>query len=625
MTSTPSVGYLPLRILLTESLVVRTRFDPMSITTDTVISGRAQRGMLAAALPRNRHDELIDAWIARGEAIRFAPAFPRLEAAEKQPVATVPAPLSLSGEKKPEDTDKRALVDRLVQEPGASAVPLRALTGTITPDFRHLVTPMTSTEQYLGVERTGQLQPGVPFITTSLDPGQVFEARWRLSAGSPDELEALAGDILGVLAGREGRLSLGSGGTRAHGGGVRVTCAAPSGTGHTVMDRTSHARTVWRAGTDRFLVLLAPALLTDGAGVHNPLVFAKHALEVVRSLLGREREAVVPVGSYVEPRIVGAYHRLYHGPMAERRAAAPGSVLRLRACRDIGISEIRALEDIQLGERAVDGFGAFVLLPPPHDEAVLKANRKPVPACEQAPRGASPRRRVLLADGTGVDVEEDIADGTALRPGSGTPLSTLYDAMLWQAVAEPVRARARDLAAGMVGTLTPSLLGRLREIAAAPVAPEGNEDAARTTLKRLALAVTSDKPEASLGAVSPFKPFTSSALAAVETAKVTLYKEKTSVQNWLCQTAKDPAASWTNNKAQGTELAKAINTVDLAGGSVRDASGELSTAAQKWLSDPAVLARLSLLLITTWLAERTRIAHQNETERADRAESGERS
>src|SRR5699024_11860383 len=75
----PVSAYLPLRYVLTDTLAVRTIFDPLRVESDHVIAGRAQRGMLAAALLRAGRDRQLHAWVARGDRLRFAPAHPRLE------------------------------------------------------------------------------------------------------------------------------------------------------------------------------------------------------------------------------------------------------------------------------------------------------------------------------------------------------------------------------------------------------------------------------------------------------------------------------------------------------------------------------------------------------------------
>src|SRR5690625_656557 len=62
----PVSAYLPLRYVLTDTLAVRTIFDPLRVESDHVIAGRAQRGMLAAALLRAGRDRQLHAWVARG-------------------------------------------------------------------------------------------------------------------------------------------------------------------------------------------------------------------------------------------------------------------------------------------------------------------------------------------------------------------------------------------------------------------------------------------------------------------------------------------------------------------------------------------------------------------------------
>src|SRR5699024_4536115 len=204
--------------------------------------------------------------------------------------------------------------------PTDPTVPYKAVREPLTPDRASRVVPRTTTERYLGPPHTGTHGRGVPFFATTLDPGQVFEARWQLLGDNEEELRELAEQILEVLAEAEGTLTLGSGGTRAH-GGVRVEPVDPE---HPLSpDRISGAgsnRSV-PAGEPVDLLLLSPALLVGDHGVERP--------------------------------------------MAQRWAARPGAVVRLRPDRALTTAQVRDLEAHPVGERVTDGYGQFTLLPPP--------------------------------------------------------------------------------------------------------------------------------------------------------------------------------------------------------------------------------------------------------------------
>ncbi|MDA8369378.1 MAG: hypothetical protein M0026_05865 [Nocardiopsaceae bacterium] len=589
-------AYLSLRFVLTDSLIVRSGYDPLRITTDPVINGRAQRGMLAAALRHAGRSDLIEEWIARGETVRFAPAFPRLEDGTRA-MMTVPTPRAWHIATT--DGVPGGLVD-LVAEAGAPGATYRSLGGLVTPDLTERAMPVTRTEQYLGTARTGNGSTGVPFFTTSLDPGQVFEARWQLRAATRTELRSLAARILDVLTAADGLLSLGSGSGRAHGGGIRIT-PAHSRTDLLTADRVDAGRCAWERGHERDLLLLAPALIDDDQGRPCPAALPDTAARVLADLLGPDAAEVT--GAHVGQQPVGAYHRMYQGPMAERWTAAPGSVVRLRARRDITLHEIRAVEARALGRRAADGYGAAALLPipvpvgAPIDRPPLASSsgappepgrRFAAPAGRPGPERTELRTRpVPLADGSPAWVDPTWVAAQAGADPSTSPVARLQDALLGRAAAEPVRARARDLAHRSARLPPLSLLARLREVAAAPASGPA------AVLARIA-GVAAGDPDRS----APHTPFTEAARqAAAETSIPHGSGESTLIQ-WLEESARTPAAWWEQAGPDTAVLEAALLPVDLAW----ERGGGLSDAARAWQARPDVVARFVLLLIGTWFS-----------------------
>ncbi|MUL43830.1 hypothetical protein FZ103_22135 [Streptomonospora sp. PA3] len=584
-------AYLGLRYVLTESLVVRSDYDPLRITTAHAVTGRAQRGMLAAALRQAGREDLIEPWIARGRAIRFAPAFPLLED-DSGSAQTVPAPRCWHVR-----TPGGDLAD-LLAAPASHTSAYRTLTGHVTPDLTRRAAPLTRTEQYLGVARRDAGRHGAPYFTTSLEPGQVFEARWQLTADGHAGAEDLAERIWEVLAAADGLLSLGSGGSRAHGGGLRATRAGgPAGI---LADRVDAGRRTWRRGEERDLLLLAPAHIDDDLGRPSPAALPRAAARAAAEALGAGSAEVV--GTYLHQEAVGAYHRMYRGPMAEQWAAAPGSVVRLCAARDIAVEEVRALEARPLGRRAADGNGAAALIPIPApggapaeqpplahtrvarpDSARRFALERPAP--EAAPERAI--RPVTLADGSPAWVDPDWVSAETCAPPARSPVARLQDVLLSRAAAEPVRSRARDLARRSARLPSAPLLGRLREVASAP-APE-----AATALARLAGVVAGDSRRA-----APHPPLQAAARAELAAACVPHGTGELALPEWLDSAARTPRAWWEHAAPDPDTLARALAPVDLAW-----RRGEGSTAAAAaWAERPDVVARLSLQLITTWLA-----------------------
>ena len=593
-----AVAYLPLRYVLTDSLAVRTSFDPLHVVSAAAVSGRAQRGMLAAALARTGRERELTEWVARGEHVRFAPAHPRLEqhARDGAQVVAHPPPAHLYSPGKDGDT----LVDAFCGGTDDPSRPYRAVRDPLTLDRSLRAAVHTTAERYLGRSRAGRTRRGLPFYTTSLDPGQVFEARWQLRGPDHAFLRELAERILQVLEEARGTLTLGSGGTRAH-GGVDVGPVDPEhplSPDRVAWPRSDRSRA---AGEAADLLLLSPALLVGAQGQQRP-----HSLvPAVRELWERCRPGVRVdvVAAHVEPVLVGAYHRGYRGPMAQRWAAAAGSVVRLRPGEALSTTGVRELEAHALGERVIDGYGQFVLLdPPPTVPEPFAPPSEPVPARR--------RETVTLPDG-GVLPEPD-----PRQVSRDSQVGLLYDELLWNAAAQPVRDHARALARSCVptlGPLTPSLLGRLREVLAHP---HRTPDEALTALR-----ATLTGAETTVGA---HKVLRERAVRALERARMTHRGMRITVHRWLSDLSGDGAAVrwWNANRPEGAHesaYARAIAAVDLTCPdglpNTRYPNG-LSEAAREW--ERRAASRLCLLLVSSWMAEATRaLGEDPERERGD--------
>ncbi|MFB9800280.1 hypothetical protein ACFFN5_06980, partial [Streptomonospora salina] len=306
---------------------------------------------------------------------------------------------------------------------------------------------------------------------------------------------------------------------------------------------------------------------------------------------------------HVHQETAGAYHRMYRGPMSEQWTAAPGSVVRLRAGRDIGLEEIRALEARPLGRRAADGHGAAALIPVPAPGAPAPADRPPLAHTRTARPGGrrftltrpesgvepthSGVQPVTLADGSPAWVDADWVSAEAAADPDRSPVARLQDTLLSRAAAEPVRARARDLARRSVRLPSAALLGRLREVAAAP-APDP-----AAALSRLGGVVTGDADGA-----APHTPVPEAARAELEAAAVPHGSAELSLARWIDGAAHDPRAWWRCAAPDSDALARALAPVDLAW-----RPGErVTAAAESWAARPEVAARLSLQLVGAWLA-----------------------
>ncbi|RCV54970.1 hypothetical protein DEF28_06870 [Marinitenerispora sediminis] len=612
-------GYLRLRYHTTQSMVLRTDLNPLFVRSAAVIEGRVQRGMLASVLHRAGRRDLVPEWVARGAVVRFATAFPLLEPEGMRPTPTIPAPRWLRAHV--EKGVGVGLVDTLAARGGDTGRTgeggrTRSYDGLVTPDLRYRAVPAMSTEQYLGRGDGGGPGSGTPFLTTSVDHGQVFEARWQLRAPDEAGLRALAAEIRTILVGGGHPVTLGADRTRAHGGRVLVGTlpGTPGGDSPLAVDRTACPASAWPAGEHRDLVVLAPALIVDDRGQPHPGALPAAVRRLAERVVGPD--AVAVEASHIEPCELVGYHVGYRSEMAQRWAAAPGSVVRLRAMRDLAAEEVRALESVPLGTRTVDGNGAFVLLPEP-DLSRLPEDRVPTAAGEAGPpyrrNGGGPGTPVTLANGESAQVSSDgLAAAVRSEAGKDAPLAALYDKLLWNACARVVRDRARAVAAASAeaGPLpTRSLLGRLREVAAASAPGPG------VTLKRLA-GVAAGEGGKMAHLAAPFKPFTGKAAKAVESARVEWQGKRVTFPAWLTAAATAPA-EWRAGAFEDADaaLARAIAPVDLT--APDPASGVLSPAATSWLGDPRVADRLALLLVTTWLAEAAARARPHDEERAE--------
>ncbi|MFJ9557599.1 hypothetical protein ACIRPH_27640 [Nocardiopsis sp. NPDC101807] len=625
MNPLPATGYLPLRYVLTDTLAVRTSLDPLRIDSEHSIGGRAQRGMLAAALRRAGRERELSDWVARGDRIRFAPAYPRLEpgadpdlpadSAPARALVAYPAPAHLYTPGKDGDTtvDVFAGTD--------PATPYRAVRGHVTLDRSLRAAVRTTAEQYLGRSRTGDRSQGVPFFAVTVDPGQVFEARWQLLAADGGSLRDLAERVAEVLDEADGTLTLGSGGTRAH-GGVSVTPADPDRL--LSPDRVAHPHTRhWPPGAPLDLLLLSPALLVGEEGQSSPRALVPAVLDLLARRLPGSGARVL--AHHVEAGLLGAYHRGYRGPMAQRWAAVPGAVVRLRLDGGLTADQARDLEAHPLGERVVDGHGQFTLLPvPPGGPAPLAPTAVPLAA---APSAGPPPARVPPRPAPAGAVPEDPAFPTAPEvpafpaaskapavptvPGGEGGLDELYDELLWNAASRPVRDHARSLArdsARGLAPLTPSLLGRLREVVGHP---HRTPEDALSALGR----TVSGRARGRADRAGTHKALHDRAVRALAGARLTRPGRPgpVPVQSWLGALADGGAAAawWRDNRPEpphSPAYSRAIAAVDLSltdGLPPRDHPSGLSPRARVW--ERRAAPRLALLLASSWLSEAGRV------------------
>ena len=575
----PVSAYLPLRYVLTDTLAVRTILDPLHVESDHLITGRAQRGMLAAALLRAGRDRQLHAWVARGDRLRFARRIRDWSRGGQQaPEGRCRAPTTCS----PVHTRQARRHHCRRVRPTDPRCPTKR-SGALTPDRSRVVhaRPQNGTR----VLPTGTHGRGCHFRH---DPGSGPGVRGTVAVvgGREEELRELAEQILEVLAEAEGTLTLGSGGTRAH-GGVRVEPVDPE---HLLSpDRISGAgsnRSV-PAGEPVDLLLLSPALIVGDHGGERPQALVSSVLDLVDRRLPDLDVAVVT--AHVEAELVGAYHRGYQGPMAQRWAARPGAVVRLRPDRALTTAQVRDLEAHPVGERVTDGYGQFTLLPPPGSSEPLAPILTPSAGHEPG--------TVTLADG------RPVAGHTFGTDRADPQVRELYDTLLWNAAAQPVRDHALalvDRSTPLLAPLTPGLLGRLRDVMIRP------HRTPLETLESLRKVVSGDVPADETEEEGT--PLRGRPRRALERARlVSPGPSRTiTVRTWLEGPTVQGPAHWWQEHRPGPDYLEAIAVVDLSLSDGRPPTHPdgLSEEARDW--ERRTAERLCLLLVSAWLAEAAR-------------------
>lgn len=266
------------------------------------------------------------------------------------------------------------------------------------------------------------------FQVSALAPGQRFQAWWRLSTDTDEEMETLLLDLIEV----DGkRVALGSAKDTAHGGYAELA-----------LDLVAPGRPLGLAplafaeGESLWVLLRTPALVVDpDTGDYDPDALGE---AVAERFAGR----VSVTSVWTAPQLVGGYNAVWRGRVPEERAAAPGSVVRCVVTAPGGLDEdaVLDLENTPLGEQWIDGYGAFTILRPP-------GPRKELEECES------------LVVALGPADEEDETE-----PEVVTRLITNGADAICRRRLEP---RVRDAAARSAQRSThlpaASLLGRLRD------------------------------------------------------------------------------------------------------------------------------------------------------------------
>jgi len=372
------------------------------------LPGRAIRGMLASMCSPAELDLLIAT-----ESVSCGPGLPVLEEPEKPEISrrglTVAYPAARTIVSVDEGKGYYDLGDARTVQNHDPATKIGPVTGLIVEDVeaRQVAAPM-STHQRL--QRRAPGAPGGPFTETVLEPGTVFEIRFRIAdhVADPDQVV----DTLESVLSRPG-LRIGSSANAAYGGDLTLVSFT-----YADNEPWSDAPTDTAADEPVHLALVTPALVRNiHTGEHDP---AALPLAVITALTrtfatALDRPVAVAITDGLPPSIaatrIGGFDRGYRGLRPESWAAAAGSVVTVTADTPIA-AELwdRALSE-RIGERTADGFGLLRRTPETVEWNEVGAELHSMPTAE----GTSPFG-VRLRDGTAAPtVNHHDADVAALR------------------------------------------------------------------------------------------------------------------------------------------------------------------------------------------------------------------
>ncbi len=431
--------YLDYRLTLGSPAIIKVPgSDPNSAATALCIPGSAIRGTLAGRLLQGGVSAEGDEFrrlILSGD-VRYLNAYPEIGEAR-----SLPTPRSWRREK----ANPARLHDLAVENGGGGALvgglpPFAS--ATLIAGFRRMNRPGVGgrlhqqRDREVGrpwAEEKTERAHGTIFSYEYLEAGQAFRGRIVCDERDTGRIKELL--ALPLLVGRSRRAG--------YGGEARVEFLSESGAEY--LGASGHLEGDLAAG-DVFHALLVSAYIGrhPHTGQPDPVTLE---LELAAALAGaaecRQRHWGV--------EIAGGFNRTWRREFPQALAVAAGSVLVLRAGRNIAVSRLRAIEHAGLGERRTEGYG----------------------------------RILFLAPGPGsFDIEDEPSRAIGFGPtGEAEDLTFVAERVLLAAARAELERNAAELAAPIPKECTPrpALIGRLRQ----PLRAANGEAAGAEALKAL--------------------------------------------------------------------------------------------------------------------------------------------
>ena len=426
--------FVPVTVTFGEEVLLPQDGAAVSPQSESVVAGTRLRGVIAQ-LCRTRDPAWLEHLIVSGD-VAAAPAFPDAGAG----VIGRPAPRTALVAAHPDG-------DRVVDERATLGgdVAVRRLGGLAAHRGRAWtpVTVRTRMTQRLVRPRTGGTVEGLgPMTFTTVSAQQVFTARFRLR-GDRARCEELAQMLRELLD--QKTVSLGSGKDGAYGGDAVFTVGAG-------LDKAAEPVSVddLAAGDEVDVVLRSPALVVSPAGHYLPDAVRTHLDE----LFTRLGMPAVSVSASVGRVRAGGAHAGYGRMRPAPWAAAPGSVIRVRASGPIRARDWPQILGHRVGHRVVDGFGIVGVEPLDGDGGGFLEPHRPAQV-------QPPECMVLLSSGPAVAPRPAPEWG---QDRAGQQLTILQNELFAAASERWRRDAVVDLAAASGNTVPAAVWGRLRAV-----------------------------------------------------------------------------------------------------------------------------------------------------------------